>query len=155
MKKNLKDIAHKDSDDLYGLLSMYKSNNTYIKIMVSNEAGSILVMLTDNPGNWKKLEKEKTASYREMKRLELGSPRLFIKYTHPEHLVKVLGEALNIHVPRNKVSVTGSPAEGSCYIINFPLKYRAKIITGVNRLIALNPHKKYEIIEKFFAKLQE
>jgi len=154
MKSNFKN-DDKKKEDLFGLLSMYKSNNTYVKVLISESEDSIVLFITDNPKNWSNVSEEKFKSYRTMKRLEIGSPKLFIKYISPVQLVKILGPKLNINIPENKINIIDHLSTDSYYILDSPLKYRGKLIDGILKLINLNPHKKFEIIEKYLSLSQE
>ena len=92
-----KKIKKKDKDDsLFGLLSLYKAYNTYIKILVSEEEDKVVVILTDNPKNWENIDAEKYKDYRMLRRLEVGVEKMFLKYLYPIHIIKIPLQATTI-----------------------------------------------------------
>ena len=145
----------KMDEDLFGLLSPYKSDITYVKILVSEEDKIISVHLTDNPKNWMYVDKEKYEKYIELKRLEIGTHKLSVKYIKPLHLINIWGEQLNFKIPSNRITVNNKIDEYGYFILETSLKYKKKILLGINKIISLKPQKKYEFIEKYLAEIQE
>ncbi len=156
MKGLARKVKSKKKDEyLFGLLASYKSNHTYIKILESEEKGLIALFLTDNPKNWSNVPEDKFSSYRELRRLEIGADKLSLKFLLPEQIVRIRGPLLNIKIPPGKVEIINSLSEGGFYILEAPVKYKQKILIGVNKILNLSPQKKYEIIEKCLAESQE
>ena len=145
----------KKDDSLFGLLSSYKSNVTYMRILISEELKKIEIQMTDNPKNWETLSTEAYKKYRVLRRLEAGLDKLSVKYIKPDHLVSVMGDTLNIKIPSEKIFVKDKLDSKGLYHITTQLKYKNKIIQGVRKIINLSPQKKYEIIEKSLVKFQE
>lgn len=148
-KRELKD------DSLFGLLSLYKANNTYFLLKESEEKNRIVVILTDNPGNWSNIPSDTYDNYRELRRLEIGTTKLSVKYISPVHLIQILGPMLGIKIPMDKVTVINEIRDKGLFIFETTLKYRSRVIQGINKIIALTPQKKYEILEKCIAEKQE
>jgi len=153
-RKDYKNKAKLD-EDLFGLLSLYKHFNTYIRIVESVEKDLISIQLTDNPGNWNEIDSEKYNEFRMLRRLEIGCNKLLIKYVRPEHLINYMGLVLGIRVPIEKVEIINDLDDKGYYIIEMSLKYKQKILTRINKIIIMKPQKKYEIIEKYLAHIQE
>jgi len=148
-KRELKD------DSLFGLLSLYKANNTYFLLKESEEKNRIVVILTDNPGNWSNIPSDTYDNYRELRRLEIGTTKLSVKYISPVHLIQILGPMLGIKIPMDKVTVINEIRDKGLFIFETTLKYKSRVIQGINKIIALTPQKKYEILEKCIAEKQE
>jgi hypothetical protein len=144
-------IKSKKDEYLFGLLSSHKMNNTYLKVLVSEDEKKISLLVTGNPGNWKNIPEEKYKNYRAVRRLEIGYPKLSVKFVSPEQLVRTMGPMLNIKVPVEKVVVSDMLESGGYLSIDFPERYKKKVIAGVNKILGLSPQKKYEIIEKSLA----
>ena len=155
MKPMTKKSKNERDDSLFGLLSLYKANNTYIKILVSDEEKKVAVFLTNNPGNWENIDMEKYSEYRMLRRLEVGVEKLFLKYICPVHIIKIIGPLLGIKIPADKVDTINNIDEMGYFIMEAPIKYKTKILMGIKKIINLNPHKKYEILEKCFAENQD
>jgi len=155
MKSSDKIISRTKDDSLYGLLSSYKSNNTYFRILVSEEEDSLLVQLTDNPKNYEPMSKDRTRAYRPLRRLEIGVAKASLKYVLPENLIEVLGPLLDFNIPPDKVVITDGLKKNGIYGIETSMKYKTKLIHGVKKIINMSPQKKYEIMEKYLSANQE
>jgi len=146
---------NKVDDTLFGLLSAYKSYNTYIRILVAEEKKRILVQLTSNPKYWLTLKKDDYEGYRKLRRLEIGVNTLFIKYIEPQHIIKGKGEMLGIKIPLNSVIVRDMLKEKKMFEIELPLRYSLRVFEAIKKIIKLKPQKKYELLEKYFLENQE
>ena len=140
---------------LYGLLSSYKSNCTYMQILVSESDDSVIAQLTDNPKNFQAQSREKYKNYRTLTRLEIDTPRIFLKYLVPENLVAVLGPFLELNIPEDKVVITDSLRKDGIYSIETNVKYKLKVIQGIRKILNMSPPKKCEILEKYLSAYQE
>ncbi|SRR6056297_29278 len=141
----------KEDDSLFGLLSMYKAYNTYIRLLVSEEEEKAVLQLTNNPGNWAKIPDEKYEKYDEKKRIEMGVQKLFVKYLIPDFLVQNLGPLLGTKIPAQKANVTNNLDGDGYFILEAPIQYLENMKQAVKRMVSLTPQKKYEIIEKCLA----
>jgi len=139
----------KKDDSLFGLLSLYKQNSTYFRVLVSEEKEVLSLQIAANPSAWKNIPGQTYAGWRQLRRLELGCEKISIKYLLPEHIVRVLGPSLGAKIPDEKFTVTNSLDDKGYYIIDTSLKNQGKILSGMKKIISLTPHKKYEIIEKY------
>lgn len=144
-------VSGKKDDSLYGLLSPYKSNCTFIRVLISEEKQSIVVLLAGNPKIFFNMPEETFRSYRSLRRLEIGVPKLSIKYLSPENLIAVLGPRLGFNIPPETSVVVNSLNKDGYYRVETPLRYKMKILQGVKKLINMSPHKRYEILEKYFS----
>lgn len=151
MKAVSKKIKKERDDSLFGLLSSYKSSTTYLRILASEEDDSVVVQLTDNPGNFQAIPPEQYKNYRVLRRLEMGVPRMSLKYVLPEYLVAVLGPMLEFNVPFDKAVIIDGIQKDGIYSIMTRLKYKMKIIQGARKILNLSPQKRYEILEKYFS----
>ncbi len=150
-----KNIARIKDDSLYGLLSSYKSNCTYIRVLVSEEEDSVIMQMTDNPKNFHALSRDAYMNYSMLRRLEIGAPKIFLKYVVPENLIAVLGPMLELNIPPDKVVITDSIKKDGIYAVETTLKYRLKMIQGVRKILNMSPQKRYEVLEKFLSGNQE
>ena len=66
-----------------------------------------------------------------------------------------MGPLLNIKVPDEKVTFSQNLEEKGYHVVDYPIKYKKKVISGVNKILGLSPQKKYEIIEKSLADNQD
>ncbi len=155
MKSARKIKKSRKDEYLFGLLSSFKMNNTYLRLLVSEDEKRVSLLITGNPKNWENIPDERYNNYRAVRRLEIGFPKLSVKFISPEQLIRTMGPMLNIKIPVEKVVVTNMLKSGGYLSIDFPGKYKKKIITGVNKILSLSPQKKYEIIEKSLAEIQE
>ena len=146
--RKIREDGRSEDDSLFGLLSSYKRNVTYFRILVSEMEGSVVLQLTDNPRNWMNIAGEKYTSFREMKRLEMGITKLSVKYLSPEHIIKFLGPLLGMKLPSKKVTIVNNLGKDSYFILEAPIDSLQLVLQSVKRLINLSPQKKYEIIEK-------
>jgi len=159
MKKKLKDmllqkdggLLHKD-DTLFGLLLPYKQNNTYVKVLINEEEGNLIVSLTENPKFWKNLPTEITSSFRSMKRLEIDTEKMFIKYILPDQLIKSTGALAGINLSLDNVETENLLNEQGYYLIKTSTRYLNRVLSSVKKLLNISPSKKYEIIEKCISK---
>ncbi len=151
MKALEKNVRKTHDDSLFGLLLSYKSNNTYIKVMVSEKNKSVAVLFTDNPRNWQRVISDQLKEYTDLRRLEIKADKLSLKYLNPRHLVTILGPAVGIKVPLDKIIVTDRLEEECFYLLETSLRYKHKVLMGVRKIITLSPQKKYEILEKCIA----
>ena len=154
MKQQPRKGIQKD-DSLFGLLSLNKYNNTYIRILVSQSKSSLVLQMTDNPKNWTNIPGEKYAEYRILRRLELGVAKISIKYLTPQNLLSVMGPLLGIRIPQAKVVIINNLSGAGYYILETSLKYKDKMLQGVRKIFNLSPQKRYEILEKSLAKSQD
>ncbi len=155
MKPSEKNIARTKDDTLYGLLSSYKSSYTYLRILMSEDDDSIILQLTGNPKNFEGLDQDKYAHYRALRRLEIGAPKVFLKYIVPENLIAILGPTLELNIPADKVVITDSLKKNGIYAIETTLKYKMKMVQGVRKMLNMSPQKRYEVIEKYLSGNQE
>ena len=140
-----------EDDSLWGLLSPYKSNCSYLRILICEEKDSIVIQITDNPKNWLQPQDENYIDYRQLKRSEIGALKFSIKYLSPEHLVSQLGPVLGIKLPPDKYSIINGIDKNGCYTIETESKYIPEVIQNIKKIINLSPQRKYEILEKYFA----
>ncbi len=156
MKLSAKKNATRVKDDsLYGLLSSYKSNCTYIRVLVSEEDDSVVLQLTNNPKNFNAEISEKYGNYRVLRRLEIGTQKQFLKYVIPDNLIEVLGPMLDLNIPPEKVVITDSVKKNGIYTIETGIRYRLKMIQGARKILNMSPQKRYEVIEKYLSGDQE
>ena len=148
MKKKLKERVINKDDTLFGLLLPYKQNNTYIRVFINEDEGDIIVSLTENPKFWENLPSEITSSFRNMKRLELKTEKMFIKYILPEQLIKGAGVVAGINLSMDKVKTQNLLNEKGYYLIRTSTRYLNRVLVSVKKLLNLSPTKKFEIIEK-------
>jgi hypothetical protein len=151
MKPSEKKTYRVKDDSLFGLLLSYKSNYTYVRVMVSEENDSIIAQMTDNPKNFQAYPSEKYKDYRTLRRLELGAPKISLKYLVPENLVVVMGPMMEFNIPPDKIVIDDSLKKDGVYSIETTLKYRTKIIQGVRKILNMSPQKRYEILEKYLS----
>src|SRR5208283_2875359 len=111
-------------DSLYGLLSSYKSNSTYIRVLVSDEKNSIAMLLADNPKKFFAVPSEKFNNYRPLRRLEIGVANVLHKTVTTENLLAVMGPLMGINIPQEKVDVTQMLQVDGYYIIETSLKFK-------------------------------
>ena len=145
----------KKDDSLFGLLSAYKSQVTFIRVLESESEKKVVLQLSDNPGKWPVLSTGKLESYHQLRRLELNIDKLSTKYIYPDHLVKILGPLLGIKVPVEQVGIENNLVADGVFSLHFPAKYKKKVLQGVKKLITMTPQKKYEILEKCIMDTQE
>ena len=153
-KKVKKEMVHRD-DSLFGLLLSYKFYYTYIKVLINEEDASVAVILSSNPKFWVNIPPDINANYRNMKRLEIGLNKLFIKYIKPEHLIKTAGPSAGINLSSDKLEVDNKLNDMGYYIIRTSTRYLNRVLNGVKKLINLSAQKKYEILEKCISEEQE
>jgi hypothetical protein len=142
-------------DSLFGLLSPYKSYNTYLRILADEDMSELVVVITRNPGFWKNIPAEQFGKFKPLKRLDIGTNRLFVKYILPEHLIKVYGPAAGIKIASDKITVEDMLSDRGLYIIRTSSKNSHKVFNWVKRTVNLTPQRKYEIHEICIAENQE
>mgnify|MGYP001179291626 FL=1 len=155
MKHASKHIARVKDDTLFGLLSSYKSSHTYVRVLESVADDSIILQLTGNPGNYGRGQQEKLKAYRMLRRLEIGIPKMSLKYLTPECIVSVLGPMVEINIPYEKAVIVDGLHKDGIYTIEASLKYKTKMLQGVKKLLGLSRQKKYELLEKYLSGYQE
>ncbi len=155
MKPGIKKELEKKDDSLYGLLSLYKQYNTYVRVFVSEENDSVSVWLADNPSRWSSVSQEEYKPYHELRRLEIGVAKLSTKYVSPSHILKVKGPFLGVRIPADRLRIYNRLEDEGYYIIETSVKYKAKLLQSIKRILNLSPSKKYEILEKCVADDQE
>ena len=141
-------IRRHEDDSLFGLLSSYKSSNTYFRVLVNESKNSIIVQIAGNPKKWPGLKDEKFNDYIVLKRADLGLNKLFINYLSPIHLIDQIGQTLGMKVPEDKAIVTNHLETEGYFSFETSIEYREELIQNINKLINLSPQKKYEILEK-------
>ncbi|MBN2158854.1 MAG: hypothetical protein JW807_05620 [Spirochaetes bacterium] len=155
MKPSAKKITRVKDDSLYGLLSSYKSSYTYVRVLVSEAENAIAVQFADNPKYFNSQARERYKNYRVLRRLEIGIPKMSLKYLVPENLIAVMGPLLEINVPPEKVVIVDSIKKDGLYTIETSRKYQTKIVQGVRKILNMSPQKRYEILEKYLSGNQE
>lgn len=146
--------VHRD-DSLFGLLLSYKHYNTYVRVFLNDADSTVAVILTGNPRSWENLPPEIKESYRSMRRLEINTGKMFIKYILPEHLIKTAGVSAGINLPADKLEVENRLDDLGYYILKASTRYLNRILSGVKKLLNLSPQKKYEILEKCISEEQD
>jgi len=89
--------------------------------------------------------------FRPLKRIELGVPKISIKYLMPEHLLKSVGPMLGMKLPSNKATIVNNIDNDGYFILQTSLKYLSEVVQAVRRIVNMTPQKKYEILEKCLA----
>ncbi len=140
-----------EDDSLFGLLASYKIFNTYFKLLISPANDRIVLIVAENPKNWDDISKERYKDYVPVRRLEIGTNRLFIKYLTPQHLILYFGSILGSKLPTNKVIIINNLDNDGYFILETSAKYKPLIFQSIRKLINLSPQKKYEILEKYIA----
>jgi triacylglycerol esterase/lipase EstA (alpha/beta hydrolase family) len=140
-----------EDDSLFGLLSSYKIFNTYFKLLTSPDKDRIVLIAADNPKNWDGIISERYKNHVPVRRLEIGTNRLFIKYLSPQHLILYFGSILGSKLPTNKVTIINNLDNDGYFILETSVKYKHLIFQSIKKLISLSPQKKYEILEKYIA----
>lgn len=144
----------KEADDtLFGLLASYRKYNTYIRILVNESEKRFAFFMVDNPKNWEKQIAEKYSEYRILKRVEMNCNSLFIKYLLPQHIVNYFGQTMGLKLPTRRVLVENKLDEkdNPYYLIEASMRHLTNLAVNVKKILSFTPHKKYEIIEKYFA----
>jgi hypothetical protein len=149
--KRIVDNKKAEDDNLFGLLSSYKSYNTYLSLYASEKDDSLLLFITDNPKRWSYMLDEKYKNFHLLKRLEMDVPKMSIKYLLPEHLIKSLGPLLGMKLPSNKATIVNNISHNGYFIMQTALKYLPDVVQEVKKIINMSPQKKYEILEKCLA----
>ncbi len=137
-----------EDESLFGLLSSYKSFNTYVSIHLSEKDDLVVLFVTDNPRRWSLMTDEKYRNFKPLRRLSIGVTKLSVKYLLPEHLVKYMGPMLGMKLPSNKVAIVNNLDKDGYFMLETSLKFMPEVVQGIKRIISMPPQKKYEIIEK-------
>ncbi len=153
MRKVTKENIRRD-DSLFGLLSLYKSYNTYFRILENDDRDEVAVIIVSNPKIWRDISEGDLENFKDIRRLRLGVTKMSLKYLLPEHLIGVLGPMAGIKIPANKADIINSLENKGYYIIRTSKKYMSRVLSGMKKLINLSPQKKYEILEKSFVRKQ-
>lgn len=154
MKIATKKIKERDPDDsLFGLLTAYKANATYVRILINEKGKRTVLQLTDNPRFFPPLNSDEWKLFRQIKRSEMNVNRLFIKYLSPEHIVDFAGQNLGLKLtPRTgKILNRLQEKDNHYFQLEMPQRMLSSLVMAIRKLISLTPQKKYEIIEKYLA----
>jgi len=151
LNKKHVDSNKAEDDSLFGLLASYKIFNTYFKLLISPANDRIVLIAAENPKNWNTVSKERYKDYAPVRRLEIGTNKLFVKYLTPQHLILYFGSILGSKLPTNKVIIINNLDNDGFFILETSSKYKQLIFQSIRKLINLSPQKKYEIIEKYIA----
>ena len=135
------------NETFFGLLQVYKSNITYIRILESSEDDCISVQISDNPGKWKNIAALKYKSFRALSRMEIGVAKLLIKFLTPSQLIEIRGPILGIRVPIKECNIFANVNGENIHIIETSLQNKERVLSGIKSLLTLSPQKKLEIIE--------
>lgn len=146
--KDKKDNKNLADDTLFGLLSLYKTYNTYFRILVSEEIDSLIVLLTDNPRKWVLIPVDNHDKYKVLKRSNIGTVKLSVKYLAPEHIINQIGPTLGIKLPPENVKITDNTIKDGYYFFETKLEYLPDVEQNIKKIIELPPKKKLEILEK-------
>ncbi len=149
-KKKQRDDRRDEDDSLFGLLSSYKTLVTYFKVLTSDEDNKVVVQITDNPKTFSLIQ-EKYENYQEMRRLEIGTTKLSVKYLSPEYLIKYMGPMLGMKLNSKQVTVINNLDKDGYFILEISLKFLPIVLQTIKRIINLTPQKKYEMLEKCLA----
>lgn len=145
MEKNKKKLPE---EALSELLSAYKFNNTYIRVLESKEDQRIAVQVTDNPAKWLSNEDEDYFRYRILRRLEIGCDKLSISCINHQQLLLIQGPLLGIRIPVKQTKIIEADMNNGIHIFETSLEYRDKILKGLRRLLKMSPQLKADIIEE-------
>ena len=149
-KKKHREDRRDEDDSLFGLLSSYKTLVTYIRVLISDEDNKIVVQITDNPKTFSYIS-ERYENFREMRRLEIGTNKLSVKYLSPEYLIKYMGPMLGMKLDSKKVTIINNLDKDGYFVLEMSLKFLPVVLQNIKRIINLTPQKKYEILEKCLA----
>lgn len=155
MARKVKNEHIQRDDSLFGLLLSYKHYNTYVRVYINEAESLVAVILTGNPKFWVNLPPEIRTEYRSLKRLEIDTSKMFIKYILPEHLIKTAGISAGINLSSDKLEVENSLDDKGYYLIKASTRHLNRILSGVKKLLNLSSQKKYEILEKCISEEQE
>jgi hypothetical protein len=155
MKSAIKNEKKTHDDSLFGLLSPYKANNTFVKVLKSEKDNTIALFFTHNPKTWYALKGDRFKDFREMRRLEIKIDVLILKYIQPYHLVAVLGPTMGIKIPIDKLRIINRLEQEGFHFIETQMKYKQRILLGLRKILNLSPQKKFEILEKSFADIKD
>jgi hypothetical protein len=154
MKIVTKRSKERDPDDsLFGLLTAYKANSSYVRVLLNDKSKKIIFQMTDNPRFFPSLDSVELEDFRLITRSEMNVNRLFIKYLSPLHIIQFAGENINVKLTPKSVKITNRllEKEGKYFQIEIPQRYLSSLVLSIRKLVTLTPQKKYEIIEKYLA----
>jgi hypothetical protein len=149
-KKKHREDRRDEDDSLFGLLSSYKTLVTYIRVLISDEDNKVVVQITDNPKSFSYIS-ERYENFREMRRLEIGTNKLSVKYLSPEYLIKYMGPMLGMKLDSKRATVINNLDKDGYFVLEISLKFLPVVLQNIKRIINLTPQKKYEILEKCLA----
>jgi hypothetical protein len=153
MKSSPRKHRDREADDsLFGLLSAYKSVNTYFRVFSNQEKKLILLQMTDNPRHFLLPSDALLSGFKLLRRSEIGAIKLSAKYLSPLHIIEHFGETLGIKIPQRGGKITNNlKNEKILYQLETSLAQKPALIAIVRKILLLSPQKKYEIIEKFLS----
>jgi hypothetical protein len=137
-----------EDESLFGLLSSYKSFNTYLNIYLSEKDDQVVLLITDNPRRWSLMADEKYKNFKPLRRLSIGVGKLSVKFLLPEHLVRFMGPMLGMKLPSNRVAFVNNLDKDGYFLLETSLKFLPEVMQGIKKIIGMPPQKKYEILEK-------
>lgn len=142
-------------DSLYGLLSAYKANSCYVRVLESKDGEELVVQIADNPKRFFEASAERYREYRVLSRLDLGVEKMSLKYLNVENIVAVMGPLLDLSIPPESATIIDSMYSDGIYSIVTTRRYRNKVIHGVRKLLNMSSQKRYELLEKYFSGSRE
>lgn len=137
----------KVDENLIRQLQVYKSSVAYIRVLESMDKDCISVQLTDNPGSWRNIPRECYEGFKELKRQEIGTVKLSVKFITPEQILAHKGPLLGLRIPAKECSIGPGIPDTNVYTLDTSLHYRERVLKGVQNIIGMSPHKKMEIIK--------
>lgn len=139
-----------NDDTLYGLLSAYKSLNTYIRVFSSDKENKIVIELCDNPKKWEEIRKAFPLGedFKSVSKLQLGISKIIIKYLTPEQILNLMLDILKLEKIKLKITVNNKILSDNYCIITIASKQKDKLFGAIAKLINVSSQKKIEIIEK-------
>jgi hypothetical protein len=150
--KETKDSPKSKDDTLYGLLAAYKAFTTYFRILINDTNNNLILQVTANPKKWQKPDNEYFKDFRLLKRSEIGTIKLSVKYLNPENLINEFGPILGLKIPEGEVKIINDLNSNGVYTLEINSKYLQEIISTIDKIIDYSPEKKYELIEKTLSK---
>lgn len=133
-------------ENLIRRLQAHKAGVTYIRLLENLEDDCISVQMTDNPANWKKLDGERYSGFKALKRSEIGTAKLSVKFLTPNQIIDSKGRLLGARIPAKECAVVLSTPEINVFILETSLHYKEKILKAVQSIFNMSPYKKIEII---------
>jgi hypothetical protein len=148
VKKSGAEGAKTKDDSLFGLLSSYKLHTAYFRLLVSEAEGRAAVHIADNPRSWSLIPPERYAAYKPVRRHELGTTKLSVKYLTAKNIITYLGPLLGLKLPKKKTTVINNLDREGYFVLEIPLASLPVLLQVIKRIITLSPQRKYEILEK-------